>query len=62
MAAGAVDFLRGLMGWWSGEGSSVTPPDTVDIAYKAGDKQLYYKADNRVFWTAGNSTFWKAEQ
>jgi hypothetical protein len=53
MAAGAVDFLRGLLGWWSGDGSTVTPPDTVDIVYSVGGKRPYYSTSTRrPFWKA----------
>jgi len=54
MAAGAVDFLRGLFGWWSGDGAAgPTAPDTVDIVYSVGTKRPYYTTSTkRPFWKA----------
>jgi len=63
MAAGAVDFLRGLFGWWSGDGAAgPTPPDTVDIVYTVGTKRPYYTAStNRPYYTTTTKRpFWKA--
>jgi hypothetical protein len=58
MAAGFVDYLRGVLGWWSAAPGSEGPA-TVDIVYAvraerpfyvAGGERPVYKAGERIIW------------
>lgn len=62
MAAGFVDYLRGMMGWWSAAPSEAGP-ETVDVEYAArGDRPFYIASGERLNYEAGERIIWRAEQ